>query len=254
MNREQAKRLLLLHRPGLGDEGDLELGAALALLETDPELRRWFEAQRTAQDAIRREFRRIAPPPALKEQIISERPWHTRPVRVRHLVAVAAVVVVLVGIGLWRSSVSPHEDRSFAAFRSRMVGTVLRSYPPMDLATNDLGSIRAFLKEHGGIGNFEAPQGLAQTPVTGCLTLTWRRAPVSLICFKTGRPLPPMVGGDLWFFVVDHAVVPDAPASEMPQIAKLNDVTTASWTREGKTYVLAVEGDESRLKRFLNPG
>ena len=60
-----------------------------------------------------------------------------------------------------------------------------------------------------------------------------------------------MAGGDLWFFVVDHAVVPDAPASESPQLTKINTVTTASWTREGKTYILAVEGDEALLRKFL---
>ena len=213
-------------------------------------MRRWFETQCAAQDAIRRAFRTISPPAALKEQIISERPWHTRPVTARHLVAVVAVALVFLGLGLWWSGQQPREDKSFASYRSRMVSTALRAYG-MELETNDLASIRAFLKQSGAPGDFVSPAGLGQATSTGCLTVPWRDGRVSMICFKTGRPLSPGQSSDLWFFVVDRAVVPDAPETERPLVATVKTVTTASWTRQGKTYVLAVQGDETLLKQFL---
>ena len=250
MNREHARQILLLHRPDPGGAADPDLAEALRLVERDEELRRWFEAQRTAQDVIRRAFRKITPPPALQEQIISERPWHTRPVTLRHLVAVAAGVILLFGIGLWWSGQTPREDRSFATYRSRMVSTALRAYG-MELETNDLASIRAFLKQRGAPGDFVSPPGLAQATGTGCLTVPWRGGRAAMICFQTGRPRPPGQSSDLWFFVVDRAVVPDAPETATPQVTTVNAVTTASWTQQGKTYVLAVEGDATLLRKFL---
>ena len=250
MNRERAKQLLLLHRPGTDGDADSELADALRLAERDEELRRWVTAQRAAQDAIRRAFRKIKPPEALKEQIISERPWHTRPVTARHLVAVAAVVVVLCAIGFWWSGQTPREDRSFAGYRSRMISTARRAYG-MEFETNDLASIQTFLKQRGAPADFVSPAGLAQATGTGCLTVPWRGGRVSMICFKTGRPLQSGQSSDLWLFVVDRAVLPDAPGSESPLVATINAVATATWTRESKTYVLAVDGDETLLRKFL---
>jgi hypothetical protein len=250
VNRARAQQILLLHRPGAGDERDPELAEALGMAERDEELRRWFMAQRNAQDAIRRGFRSIAPPAALKEQIISERPWHTRPVTLRHVMATAAVALVVLALGLWWSGEEPREDKSFASYRNRMVSTALRGYG-MQLETSDLKSIRDFLNQRGAPADFVPPTGLAQATGTGCLTVAWQASRVSMICFKTGRPLPPGQSSDLWFFVVDHAVVPDAPATDTPQLARVREVATASWTRAGKTYVLAVQGDEMLLRKFL---
>ncbi len=250
MNRERAKQILLLHRPGVVGDGDPESAEALSLLACDEELRRWFDAQCAAQDAIRRGFRSLSPPAALKEQIISERPWHTRPVRARHLVATAVAALTLFILGLWLSGWGPGEDQGFTTYRKRMVSTALREYG-MHLETNNLASIRAFLTAQGAPGDFISPAGLSQATGTGCLTVPWQGSRVAMICFKTGRPLAPGQSSDLWLFVVDHAVVPDAPRTESPLMATVNTVRTASWTRQGRTYVLAVEGDEAWLKRFL---
>ena len=123
MNRQRAKEILLLYRPGPSGDGDPEFAEALGLLKQDQELCRWFEAHRAAQDAIRRGFKSIVLPDALKEQIISERPWHTRPVSARHLVATVAVALALFAVGWWWSDRQPSEDKSFAAYRNRMVST-----------------------------------------------------------------------------------------------------------------------------------
>jgi hypothetical protein len=72
-----------------------------------------------------------------------------------------------------------------------------------------------------------------------------------MICFKTGRPLTSGQSSDLWFFIIEQATLPDAPKTATPQIATVNQVTTASWTRQGKTYLLAIEGDEALLRKYL---
>jgi hypothetical protein len=248
VNRERAKQILLLHRPGTADEGDPALAEALAWLQRDEELQRWLEVQRATQEAIRRQFKKISPPAGLKEQIIAERPWHTRPVAPWHLATLAAVAIVIVALGVWWSGLEPREDRSFAGYRQQMISTARRAYG-MQLETNNLESIRFFLKEHGAPSDFVPPAGPAQA--TGCLTVPWQGHQASMICFKTGRPLSPGQSSDLWLFIIDQSSLPDAPKAVTPQITTFNQVTTASWTRLGKTYVLAIEGDEALLKEYL---
>ena len=213
MNRERAQQILLWHRPGI-DEADPDETAALALVQHDEELRRWFEAQKSAQAAIRQSFKSIAPPAGLKEQILSERPWSTRPVTARHLVAVATFVIVISVFGFWWSNQTPVEDKSFPAYRARMVSTALRAYG-MELQTNNLASIRAYLREHRAPDDFISPAGLAQTTPLGCLTVPWQNYKVAMICFKTDRPLPPGQESDLWFFVITNASVPDARREDL---------------------------------------
>ncbi len=249
MNRDRAKQILALHRPGI-DEPDAEVAEALALLRLDEDLQRWLTAHQAAQTTVQKSLRAMTVPAGLKEQIISERPWHSRPARTRHVLVVASVMLLLGLAGFWWMQRPPPEDRSFAAYRARMVSTAQRTYD-MDLATDDQVRIRAFLKERGAPNDFTQPANLDKAASLGCVAMPWRDSKVAMICFKTGRALPPGQASDLWFFVIESAQVPDGPKSIEPEFLTLNAVTTASWNRNGKTYVLAVEGDAELLRRFL---
>ncbi|TAK93426.1 MAG: hypothetical protein EPO07_18145 [Verrucomicrobia bacterium] len=56
---------------------------------------------------------------------------------------------------------------------------------------------------------------------------------------------------DLYLFVADRSTIPDAPTGNRLQVEQVNRLTTASWTVGEKVYVLAAEGDETFLRRFL---
>ena len=79
----------------------------------------------------------------------------------------------------------------------------------------------------------------------------WRGAKVSLICFRTGKPLEPGAASDLWLFVVDRASVKNAPAGATPRFAKVNRLITATWTQGNKVYFLGTEGDEKTIRQYL---
>jgi len=72
-----------------------------------------------------------------------------------------------------------------------------------------------------------------------------------MICFRTGKPLPPGQQADLWLFVADRASMKGAPDAASPQFAKVNQLVTATWSQDGKLYLLATEGDEQVLRKFL---
>jgi uncharacterized membrane protein YbaN (DUF454 family) len=251
VNREEAKDILLLYRHGTADAADPQFAAALALSKSDPELKHWFVRHCALQFVLREKFRAITAPAGLKEQIISEQAALVKRLfwqRHARLVTTGAVAVVLVLLALWlRPGAS---DDTFAIYQNRMAGVALRGYA-MDFATSEASQIRAWLAQNHAPADYSLPASLQNLAVTGCAIQSWQGAKVSMICFRTGRPLPPGAQSDLWLFVIDRASVKDAPASGPPVVAMVNQLLTATWTEGGKVYVLGVEGDEATLRKFL---
>ena len=251
MNIGEAKTILLLYRPDTADAADPQIAEALALAQRDPELARWLEAHRAQQEALRAGFRKITAPAGLKEQIISEQAARANVIHWRrHAVfAVAAMAVVLVALAsLWLPR-QPRDD-TFAIYRSRMVTVALRGYG-MDLATNSPAAIQAFLAHTNAPADYVLPVPLGKTAMTGCAIQGWQGAKVSMICFRTGRPLPPGQSSDLWLFVVDRSVMKHAPATGAAQFVQVNQLMTVTWTEGGKLYILGMKGDEAALRQYL---
>jgi uncharacterized membrane protein YbaN (DUF454 family) len=250
VNREEAKNILLLYRPETADAGDPHTAEALALAKRDPELARWLDEHYVRQNALRTKFRQITVPTGLKEQIISEQAAHERMIFWRQkvvLAAAATVAAIIILAPLWFHS---RTDDTLAIYRSRMVSTALRGYA-MDLATNNPAQIRAYLAQNHAPANFILPAALQQIAVTGCAIQHWQGAPVSMICFHTGKPPASDEPGDLWLFVIDRTSVKTAPAGVSPEFFKVNRLITAMWTQGDKLYLLGTEGDEQTIRQYL---
>jgi hypothetical protein len=231
MTIPEAKAILLLYRPGVGDELDPQMAAALSLARSEPELAKWFAEHCKFQAAMRVKLRSVTPPPELLGRILAERKvirpplWRRTPV----WLAAAAAFVVLLGVAF--ALLRPPPPDRFADFRARMVRTALREYR-MDIVTNDMAQVRAFLAARGAPADYEVTPGLAKLPLTGGGLLQWRGHPVSMVCFDRGdREM-------LFLFVMDGAAAKDAPPA-MPQAEQVNKLSTLSWTQDGKAYLLA---------------
>jgi hypothetical protein len=138
---------------------------------------------------------------------------------------------------------------SFAAYRSRVVRTAVRAYG-MDLETNDVAQIRAYLAQHQAHADYMLPKNLDETSSVGCGVLNWQGKPVTMVCFRTGKPLAPGAKSDLFLFVIDQQDVADPPRTNTPAFATVSTLVTASWSEGGKVYVLAAP-DETELKHRL---
>ena len=255
MNRDDAKNILLLHRFGTADAADPQIAEALALVKQDMELARWFGEHCARQEILRAKFRQIPVPAGLKEQIISEQAaqekiivWWRNPA----LTAVAAIIVILFALAaIWWQLPKPNNtDNTLAIYQNRMVGVALRGYA-MDLATNNPTQVRAYLEQNHAPADYVLPTPLAKVTMTGCAIQSWQGVKVSMICFRTGKSLPPGQPGDLWLFVVDRASVKNAPSAGPPQLAKVNQLTTATWAQGDKLYLLGTAGDEQTIRRLL---
>jgi hypothetical protein len=250
---QQAKQILLAYRPWTNDAQESEVAEAIALCRRDAALNEWFENHCAFQIIMRGQFRAIPLPEGLKEQIVSEHKSHV-PVawwqRPAILATVAAAVLLIATTSLWFSTPwQPKQDVSFAAYRSRMVRTVIRSYG-MDLETNDVGQIRTYLEQHQLPADYVLPKNLERTPTVGCGALSWQGKPVAMVCFRTGKPLPPGAKSDLFLFVIDRKDLTNPPQAEDPVLANVSTMATVTWSIGGKVYLLA-GSDPADLKQRL---
>lgn len=250
MNRAQAQEILRLYRPGSADADDPDFAEALEFARRDAELGRWLDAHCATYGTIRDRLKEAGVPPGLKDRILAEQSTQSKIVPLPRssgrnpLLAVAAVILLLLGISfLWFQS---RARDNYSTYRNRMVSAALRIYG-MDLETNDLNQVWAFLAERNAPSDYELSPELQKLECTGCVVVRWQDQPVSMICFRTGRPLAPGEKSDLFFFVTDRASFSKSSMS----LKRVNRLVTASWTKGNKTYLLATHGDEEFLRKFL---
>jgi uncharacterized membrane protein YbaN (DUF454 family) len=242
VNRQEAKTILALYRPGSAEADDPEFKEAMQLAERDPELRHWFEQHRAFQEAMREKFRRLDVPADLKRSILAKNKIIAPHVWWRHpaWLAAAAAIVVLMGLSaFWRES---RRGDQFADYRARMVRTALRQYR-MDIVTNDLNQIRQFLSTNGAPADYVLAKGLKPLAATGAGLLRWGNSPVSMLCFDRGDQQM------LFLFVVNRAAVKGAPPAA-PQLLKVYDLQTVSWSQGSNAYILAGPEDPQMLQKY----
>jgi hypothetical protein len=242
MTNQEAKQILLLYRPGAGDEKDPEVAEAIALASRDPELQSWFEQHCKFQQALRDKLRSLPVPSGLRESILAQRKvvkpavWWQSPIA---LAAAAVAVLLLAVAALWKPSGEPYV---FSNFQSRMVGSALRGYR-MDIETNKMEVVRGFLASKGAPSDYTITAGLAKLEVAGGGALRWRSNPVSMVCFKSGTNM-------LYLFVMNRAAVQDPPIKG-PQAGTLRGLATVSWTAGENAYFLAGPDEPNFSRKYL---
>ncbi len=236
MNNEEAKLILRAYRPGGQDASDPVFSEALEQARRDPELARWFAHEQAMDSRISAKVRStIEPPDNLKAQLLAQskivRPEFNR--RRRNWVyAIAAALALLISLSLvWLRT----SGGSFTQYRSEMAQFAGLHLDRLDLMTRDVAEIRHWLSQKDSHEGLVLPAGLDGKPSLGCRLLEWKGRKVSLICFELENR---QVGHLL---VIDGGAFNDAPG-DAPQFQQVGEVATASWSRGGKTYVVASKG------------
>lgn len=257
MTNEEAKFILRACRPGGQDARDPQCAEALAQLERDPELARWFERERQFDQALARKLKQAPVPPYLPAMIFAGAKMARTESsgRVRRLLALAAGVALLLGGALFgfRAMRTPPPDLRragsasagvFQDFQRDMVELIRSGSYALQLHASDHSAIRQWLASQRGQSGFVVPPGIANAPAFGCQVLEWRAASVTLVCFRHQ-------GSFVHLFVIDAGLLKDAPAETTPQLVQVGENLAAHWTNQGKTYVLTGLNDAQALRRLL---
>ncbi len=237
MNNEAARLILQAYRPGGQDADDPQFREALEQAQRDPELARWFAKEQELDSRISAKLKASVTPPAhLKSQLLAQRKivrpvaWWRQPA---WQLAAAACLAMLVTLGvLW---FKPAGQTQFAAYRSEMADFTAHKLDRLDLMSRDVPEVRRWLAQKESHGDLVIPTGLDGRPSLGCRLLDWKGHKVSLVCFDMENKQVAHL------LVVDSAAFKDAP-TESPVFNQVGDVATASWSRGGKTYVVASKG------------
>lgn len=253
MTAQEAKQILLAYRPWANDDQEPEMAEALALCRADVELAQWFARHCAAQTVVREKMQGIKPPEGLRQQIVSERRAQVashQETRRRLVMALACLAIVVAGWFIWTTLPrTPHQDLSFKGYRNLMVRTVARSYG-MDLETKDLAVIQAHLVANQAPEEGPLPEVLRQTPLVGCGVLRWQDKPVTMICYRVAKQLPPGLKSDLVLFVARQQDVKGSADLTGTQFSKASEWFLASWRTGDKVYLLAAL-DEAELRKRL---
>lgn len=190
---------------------------------------------------VHQELAAIPVPPTLRDQILARRkiivvPFWKKPAAIAAMAA--AFLILTTGLLFWNQVRT--EDQTFAGFRARMVGFALREYR-MDIHTQQLLEVQKFLAQNGAPSQFNLPAAMAATPVKGGAKLSWQGKPVGMICF-TGA------GGEtLYMFIIESALA----AHPAPAVAAFKSLSTAAWTSDGKTFLVAAPLPAAELEKLV---
>ncbi len=244
MEPAQAKSILARWRPGEPLDSDPEIQEAIRILNRDQDHAEWLRRHSEFQAATAAALRRLPVPTHLAAGILAAaRPRVLMPsFRWRRSLRLAAAGVVAAllaaGVLLRDGTTTDH-----TTFRGRMVRAALREYR-MEITTNDVPAIRAYLARKNAPADFNLPPGLAVLPALGAGTLSWKDGRASMVCLDGGPD------GMLYVFVVPEAELSGAPPART-EFARVNRLATGTWTHQGRTYVVASSASLDTIRKYF---
>ena len=245
MDRQEAKLVLQALRPNGMDSTQPAFAEALALVESDPELTAWWEAQQDFDRRVAAKLAEIPIPEDLRSTIVAGRKIErfTRQPSLLPWLAAAALVAILCVAGTFKEvalATGPLPETEYAA-------------AVLPLLHNDAPDLAMMSPDHEKIANWlktqDAPMGtlpatMTSLPSVGCQKFTLHGHTVSLVCFTIAD------GHLVHLFVVDQDAISD-PASNAPAFSQIQGWSTATWSDGRMSYMLATQDGPEALKQLL---
>lgn len=255
MNRNEAKSILEVYRPGDEAAGNPRLAEALALARTDAELAAWLARDQKWDALVRQGLRALPVPAGLRANVLAEQKvvalptatpgaaWFTW--RSPVLWAMAAGLMLLAGVAAIRLNRAPANNLN--AFAQAMISAAADSTNHVDVHNQDLKEVKGWLGDHHNLADITLPPALGEQQwLAGCRALAWKGHPVAMLCF-----LPPhALHVDL--FVTAAANLSDPPLTGQPVFQKLKDDAMVAWVNDENLYVLAGAVPEGFLRQCLS--
>jgi len=244
MDKQEAKRVLQALRPKDLATTQPAFAEALVLVENDPELKAWWEAQQAFDRKVAAKLREVPLPVDLRATILAGskiKQLTPQPHLAFWLAAAAAVAILcVIGTSIHLASAgipSARYDEAALAFLGH-------DAPALGMTSPDHDKITAWLKEqHAPTGDL--PHRMSALPSVGCQKFVVQGHSVSLICFVLAE------GKLVHLFVVDQTALLDPPSRTGPEFKQVQGWSTASWSDGRMSYLLATQADPDALKQLL---
>ncbi|MGA3172089.1 MAG: hypothetical protein ABSE62_13870 [Chthoniobacteraceae bacterium] len=247
MTNKDAAFLLGACRPNGADNADPEFAEALDQVSRDPALAAWLEDQRRFDTAIAGRLRASPVPADLRSRILAggrvskPAPWLTA----RRLWAIAAMIAVFAGVGVWVSMESRASDNEWKNQALATLSGLLSGQEHFDAKSPDVNTLQQWLRSNGSPSDMGIPASLRNLASVGCKTLSWNGHPMSIICFHGP-------GGELVHLaMVDQSALASPPPEGHPEFETRDGWRMACWSQDGMAMMLATRAPESQLRVLL---
>lgn len=247
MTEKEARVILQAYRPGSDYPDDPQFAEALREAERNPGLAQWLKEEQAFDEVIAAKLAELPEPLGLKTRILALNQPPAKTSSSWSLAATLAVVAAVLFlcaqlISLFRNS-APNDNATVSHFATEMV-SFARIPPPLDMMTENLGALQGWLSKNR-MPAISVPKSLRALQPVGCRMLSFRGHDVALICFRRD---PNRLAH---LFTVDRAALPQIRAGQPPIFSTAGEWTTASWAEGNRVYLIAVQGDEEAVKRYL---
>lgn len=281
MNHEEAKQLLELCRPGCEeDRQDPALAEAFALLDTDDELKAWFEEQQAVDVRISDSINSIEVPTDLKASILAGMHLHQAHAASKQQddeapipfapelddkktdnhqshawwqspwVGIAALLVV--AMILLKPGVQPEGTANTQVaiaglppvieFLSQEISALKSSQLQFDKQDVNPSELQAFLASNHAPSPQSIPGCLKEMPTLGCVTFEYEDVKLSMICFKEDTVYH--------LITADKANYPGELPAE-PEVFQCHGQAFKVWVDGEQVKILSVEGNKEKLPEFI---
>jgi hypothetical protein len=165
------------------------------------------------------------------------------------LLALAASVVVAVGLAIWWPRGA--ERVSFAVLAPRVV-EFFGTPPELPKRSQKPEELRAWLLAQGAPANFQIPARLRGLESLGCQVVDVHGRPAWLTCFWREKK-PDGSGGELvHLWAVRRGDFKDGPPSAAPQYHEESGWSFASWAEGDMIYTVATAAPMEKLRPFVS--
>jgi len=247
MDKQEAKLVLQAARPNDLDGTQPIFAEALALVQSDPELQTWWEAQQAFDQKVAAKLSDVPVPDDLRERILAGRKIVPFAPQLHHVfgLSAAAAVAILCAVGTsyhyaWEDARHVATD-TYDETTLKLLGD---NNPSLAMTTSDHDKIMAWLKDQQApVG--ELPAKMTAIPSLGCQKYVVDGHTVSLICFSMAN------GKEAHLFIVEQDALKNPPALLAPEYRQMYGWFTASWSDGHMSYLLATQDSTDALKQLL---
>ncbi len=245
MDRQQARQVLQSLRPKDVNTDKPIVIEALVYVESDPELKAWWEAEQAFDRKVAAKVTEFPVPSGLRDSILAGRKvvqFTPRP-QLSYWLAAAAAVAVLCVVGT-SLEISAHAPMPRAEYTAMVLPMLNHDAPPLGMTSPDQDKITAWLRERNApVGTL--PVKMTALSTVGCQKFLVHGHGVSLICFALAG------GGIAHLFVIEEAALADPPGNNGPEMNQVQEWSTAAWSDGHMSYLLATEAGPEALKQLL---
>lgn len=262
MNPSEIKQVLQRVRSNAIGAEDEQVQRAFQELETNPELKAWFEQEEKFNQAMGNELQSITPPPNLRKNILramedakpasSEIPQSKPAPFLNWMLPLAAAAALIFAFVIFIPQGESPEVSALEAFPDSLAfikKTIIENYDfQLEKRSQSLPELQAYLASYGTPNYSEESTKLLSMNPLGCLRLEYKGVDLGLICFEDQTFVYHVLSASRNEL---QNLFPDLTSENLPAIFESGQTSFKVWTDSQNVNILTHNGSNQEITEFF---